>query len=236
LKYQTQVSAKADQQQQDIFLITNKNFIFTATLLLLCAALVLTIARRGDPEVVATNLENLPLQIAVYHGEKDSFSQEVYDVLDADLHVYRHYRSEDGTQLSFYLGYYGTAKGGRTGHNPYACLPGSGWGILQKGTVRVFPSYKPNGVDVNFVIAGKDEINNVMLHWYQTAGTKVLASGLEQNIQRFIGRVLHNRNDGAYVQVNSLATKKEIPVVKENIADFVEKIMELLPRYWPEEG
>lgn len=214
----------------------NKNFIILFTLLFLCAALVLTIARRGDPVVGKTNLENLPMQIAGYQGEQDSFSQAVYDTLNADLHVYRHYRSEDDTTLSFYLGYYGTAKGGRTGHNPYACMPGAGWGILQKGTVRVFPTYKPDGVDVNFVVAGKDGVNNVMLHWYQAAGTKILATGLEQNIQRFIGRVLHNRNDGAYIQVNSLATNKDIPILKDKLANFVQEMMELLPHYWPEES
>lgn len=186
--------------------------------------------------MVNTNLERLPMQIAGYQGEKDSFSQSIYDTLDADLHVYRHYRTGDDAPLSLYLGYYGTIKGGRTGHNPYACLPGAGWGILQKGTVRVFPSYKPDGVDVNFVVAGKGDVNNIMLHWYQAAGTKILATGLEQNIQRFIGRVLHNRNDGAYVQVNSLVIKKEIPVQKNKLADFAQEIMELLPHYWPEES
>lgn len=214
----------------------NKNFIILFTLLSLCAVIVLTICLRGDPIVINTNLENLPMQIAGYQGEKDSFSQDVYDVLDADLHIYRHYRTSDYTTLSFYLGYYGTAKGGRTGHNPYACLPGAGWGILQEGTVRVFPSYKPGGVDINFVVAGKGEVNNIMLHWYQSAGTKILTNGLEQNIQRFKGRVLHNRNDGAYIQVNSTGTNKEIPVLKDKLVNFVQEVIELLPHYWPEEG
>ncbi|BHH86298.1 exosortase C-terminal domain/associated protein EpsI [Desulforhopalus sp. 52FAK] len=214
----------------------NKNFIILATLLFLCAALVLTITRRGEPIVLKTNLENLPMQIAGYQGEQDSFSESVYDTLDADLHIYRHYTIGDETPLSLYIGYYGTIKGGRTGHNPYACLPGAGWGILDTGTVRVFPSYKPAGVDVNFVVAGKGETNNIMLHWYQSAGTKILATGLEQNFQRFIGRVVHNRNDGAYIQVNSLANKKEIPSTKDKLANFVQEVMELLPQHWPEEG
>ena len=175
------------------------------------------------------------MQIGGYQGEEDSFSQEVYDTLDADLHVYRHYRSEDDKQLSLYLGYYGTAKGGRTGHNPYACLPGAGWGLQKTGTIQVFPSYYPDGVDVNYVIAAKSGINNVMLHWYQAAGSKVLATGLQQNIQRFVGRILHNRNDGAYIQVNALATTEEIPLVKEKVVEFVQIIMEELPQYWPKE-
>jgi EpsI family protein len=213
----------------------NKFFLATLVFLLLTAAMVLTIARRGVPEVVKTNLENLPLEIAGYQGVEDRFSQQVYDVLDADMHLYRHYHSSDGTRLSFYLGYYGTAKGGRTGHNPYACLPGAGWSILQKDSVRIYPSSYPDGVDVNFVVAGKDGTNNVMLHWYQSAGSKIITSGLQQNIESFKGRVLYNRNDGAYVQVNATVSDDEIPATKEKLAEFVRNLIEILPHYWPEE-
>lgn len=216
--------------------MTNNKYFFLSLILLgICATFVLTIAKRGEPEVVKTNLENLPMHIAGYEGEKDRFPQGVYDTLDADLHLYRHYYAGDGTRLSLYLGYYGTAKGGRTSHNPYGCLPGSGWGIIETDSIRIYPSYYPKGVDVNFVLAGKDGVNNVMLHWYHAAGTKVLSSGLQQNIERFMGRVFKNRNDGAYVQVNSLASDEEIPIIKDKARIFVGEIMELLPKYWPEE-
>ena len=213
----------------------NRYFVIGFIILLLTAALVLTVARRGVPVVVETRLERLPMQIAGYQGQEDSFPQEVYDTLNADLHLYRHYRAVDGTRLSFYLGYYGTAKGGRTGHNPYACLPGAGWAILETGTVRVYPSYYPEGVDVNLVVAGKDDLQNVMLHWYQTAGSRILATGLQQNIERFKGRLLHNRNDGAYIQVSSLVNTEDIPAIEKKGAEFVQQLMEQLPLYWPVE-
>jgi EpsI family protein len=213
-----------------------KYFLLALTSLVLTAGLILTVANRGVPMVLHTNLENLPMEIAGFNGREDSFPQGVYDALPADLHVYRHYRSLGGKSLSLYLGYYGTAKGGRTGHNPYACLPGSGWGIVETGTVEVHPSYYPQGVKVNYVVASKDGVNNVMLHWYQTAGTRVLATGLQQNIRRFEGRVLGNRNDGAYVQVNTLALEPEIPSALGMTRDFATEVLELLPEYWPEEG
>jgi len=209
---------------------------FAATVLVLSLGLTGMIANRGVPVVLATNLENLPMEIAGYQGREDSFPQTVYDVLQADLNVYRHYRSKAGDQLSLYIGYYGTAKGGRTGHNPYACLPGAGWGIIETGAVEIYPSYQPQGAMVNYVVAGKDGVNNVMLHWYQAAGTRVLATGLQQNIERFKGRVLDNRNDGAYVQVNAFAGETDVARMRERIRVFVGDVMELLPEYWPEEG
>lgn len=213
-----------------------KYFLLALVTLVLTAGLILTVANRGVPMVLHTNLENLPMEIAGFNGREDSFPQGVYDALPADLHVYRHYRSPEGKTLSLYLGYYGTAKGGRTGHNPYACLPGAGWGIIETGTVEVHPSYYPQGVKVNYVVASKDGVNNVMLHWYQTAGTRVLATGLQQNVERFKGRVLHNRNDGAFVQVNALVPEADIPMARNQLKEFVREVMELLPSYWPLEG
>ncbi|ALC16869.1 EpsI family protein [Desulfuromonas soudanensis] len=211
-------------------------FYFSLTILLLTLGLVHEVGSRGVPAVLQTNLENLPMQIAGYEGREDTFPQGVYDALPADLHLYRHYRSPQGSELSLYIGYYGTAKGGRSSHNPYACLPGAGWGIVESGTVEVHHVSVPQGVKVNYVVASKDGVNNVMLHWYQTAGTRVLATGFQQNIERFRGRILHNRNDGAYVQVNSLAPNKGISEVREEITKFVRKLIELLPDYWPLEG
>lgn len=216
--------------------MNNKIFYLALLTLALTAGLILTVANRGVPMVTQTNLENLPMDISGFAGRDDFFDQGVYDVLQADLHVYRQYRSPDGKALSLYIGYYGTAKGGRTGHNPYACLPGAGWGIQEAGTVLVYPGYYPQGVEVNYVVAGKDGVNNVMLHWYQTAGTRVLTTGLQQNMQRFMGRVLHNRNDGAYVQVNTLVLEPEIPVALGMAKGFAREVLELLPEYWPAEG
>ncbi len=211
------------------------SFAFYCATLLLTLALVLGIQTRGVPVVLQTNLEKLPLQIAGYQGREDAFPQSVYDVLNADLHLYRHYRAAQGPEIDLYLGYYGTAKGGRTGHNPYACLPGAGWAITQSGEAVLRTDGYPEGVRVNYVVASKDGLHNVMLHWYQSAGDKVLATGLQQNIQRFKGRVLHNRNDGAFVRVSTLVKEQEIAQGRERIEAFAGTVLELLPAYWPEE-
>jgi len=210
------------------------NLAFAA--LVLTAVLVLLIGQRGVPKVLHTNLEKLPMSIAGYQGTADSFDQGVYDALGADLHLYRHYRSEQGKTLSLYIGYYGTAKGGRTGHNPFACLPGAGWGIVETDTITVYPGHHPEGVVVNYVVARKDGINNLMLHWYQTAGDRVLSTGLQQNIERFRGRVLDNRNDGAYVQVSAFTTGDDVASTRLRLKDFAREVLNLLPEYWPVEG
>lgn len=216
-------------------MLDNKRFLIALFTLLLTLAIVLRISQRGVPLVLQTNLENLPMEISGYIGSDDRFSDEVYAELNADQHVYRHYKGSLG-EINLYIGYYGTAKGGRTGHNPYACLPGSGWAIVERGVVTVPTSYRPDGVTLNYLVASKDGVNNVLLHWYQAAGTQVLATGLQQNVQRFTGRVLHNRNDGAYVQVSSFAEAEYVSEIRATVQDFAQRILEQLPAYWPLEG
>ena len=213
--------------------MSNKSFHISLVILLATIVAVVAISRRGEPVVVKTNLENLPMEIAGYHGTEDFFPDSVYKELNADRHVYRHYRNADGKQVDIYIGYYGTAKGGRTGHNPYACLPGAGWGIVDTKQVSLKANNYPNGVPINYVLARKGENYETVLHWYQSAGNKVLSTGIQQNIQRFIGRTFYNRNDGAFVRVSVFGKEEHLREANLLAKSFAENILDLLPNYWP---
>jgi EpsI family protein len=129
--------------------------------------------------VQETNLERLPVGISDYSGIDDSFSDSVYKELNADKHVYRHYRDKSGSQIDLYIGCYGTGKGGRTGHDPHGCLPGAGWKIPELKRVKVTSQTYANGVDIYYVLAQKGEIHESVFHWYQAGGNKILSSGIQ---------------------------------------------------------
>jgi EpsI family protein len=192
-----------------------------------------TIAARKAPAVIQTNLENIPMQIGRYTGSKDTFDQSVYDELDADKHVYRHYRSLDGQVIHVYIGYYGTAKGGRTGHNPYACLPGAGWGIVRDKKIKVDVGYSDKPDRINYTVTRKGDLYNVLLHWYQSAATKIIDTGFEQNIHRFVSRIMKNRNDGAFIQVSMQVKEDQIDSSFRDLKSFAEQLLVLLPQHWP---
>lgn len=221
--------------------MTNKSFTISLIILLATIASAAAIASRSEPVVVKTNLENLPMEISGYTATEDFFSDSVYTELNADKHVYRHYRSDDGLQVDLYIGYYGTAKGGRTGHNPYACLPGAGWGIVETRKVQLtahslpLTKYYPNGVEVNYVLARKGDTYESVLHWYQSAGTRILSTGIQQNIQRFFGRLFRNRNDGAFVRVSAFSDEDHIKEAESSVRSFALQVQSLLPKYWPVE-
>jgi hypothetical protein len=74
------------------------------------------------------------------------------------------------------------------------------------------------------------------MHWYQSDKNKVLATDLQQNFQRLIGRILHNRNDGAFVRLSIITQKEGLHQARDTLKFFGEKVLALLPSYWPEEG
>jgi EpsI family protein len=215
--------------------VHNKSFIILIIFFVGIIGSIAFISLRIVPHVVHPNLENLPMQILEYHGTEDYFSDAVYKELKADKHVYRHYISEGGRIIDLYIGYYGTAKGGRTPHNPYGCLPGSGWAIIHEGKVELNPEYYSNRVKVNYIISKKEENYNSMLHWYQSDKKKVLTTGFQQNIQRFIGRVFKNKYDGAFVRISMVSNEGNIENAKRYITEFADQVINLLPEYWQEE-
>jgi EpsI family protein len=211
--------------------LTNRPFIISLAVFCLSIAATFAVESRGTPVVVKTNLENLPMRIEGYHATEDSFSEGVYRELNADKHVYRHYRSPDGKEIDLYIGYYGTAKGGRTGHNPNACFSGAGWALVDSTKVSLG---RPRDPEVNRLVTYKSGTYEVVLHWYQCAG-KVVSTGWRQNIYRFLGLLFHNRNDGAFVRVSVATDRQHLGQATDTAKAFAERVVALLPQYWPEE-
>ena len=98
--------------------MSNKSFSVSLILFLVTISLVVAISRRGVPVVVKTNLENLPMEIDGYNAIESYLPDPIHKKLNPDRYLSRYYRGNNGKQVDLYIGYYGTAKGGRTGHNP----------------------------------------------------------------------------------------------------------------------
>lgn len=216
-------------------MMSSKAFIISMVGMLVTLMLVGFISIRPKPVVVRTNLDDLPMSIAGYRGTEDAFPESVYRELNADKHVYRHYTAGDGSQLDLYIGYYGTAKDGRTGHNPYACLPGAGWAIVDTRKVRIRQPSQLSDVEANYIRARRNDVNIVMVHWYQTAGMTVVSTGIQQNIERFWGRLLRNRNDGAFVRVTMQVPDESVVAAETKVTEFAGLVLQRLPSYWPVE-
>ncbi len=106
-------------------------FLISVVLLVIAGAVAFPIAWGSDVVVARVNLDHLPRQILGFEGRDDRFDESVYRVLNADYHLLREYRGGAHPAVWLYIGYYGTAKGGRPSHVPQACYTGQGFSIVE---------------------------------------------------------------------------------------------------------
>ncbi len=225
------------------------SFLISVALLVIGGAIAFPIAWGSDVVVTEINLDQLPRHIGGLEGRDDRFDESVYRVLNADYHVLREYRGAGDRGVWLYIGYYGTAKGGRPSHVPQSCYTGQGFSIVEWTKVPVLspepsrpvPSPEatrrasPEGTRrVNKMHVKRGNVHQLVLFWHQSKD-KVLADGIEQNLHRLKNRLLYNRDDGAFVR---LSTSMSPDIEAEALAllqNFAGELVKLGPANWPEE-
>jgi EpsI family protein len=219
-------------------MITSRTFITSSVCLLIALGLVQSIHSGHNVEVVEKNMDKFPYEIGYYRGTDIEMNNEVVNELNTDVYIFRRYVEEQGGEITLYIGYYGTRKGGRTGHNPNACYPGSGWSILRqsKKDVSVSVDGETRSIRVNSMeVASRGDLNRLVYHWYQSQGGVVLSSGIDQNMHRFKTRLYHNRNDGAFIRISSPITES-FNYTEKRIQEFMKQIFPLIIDQWPKEA
>ncbi len=194
---------------------------------------IYSITMRPSIAVTETRLEHLPMQIGSLTATEIRFEDSVYAELNADANLFRIYRSPMAESITLYIGYYGTAKGGRAKHVPQYCYTGQGWSIEKWDFV---PVALPNAgaVRVNRMIVKKGVQRQLVYFWFQSEST-VMATGLGLNWHKFKHKLLYNRNDGALIRVSVPLPEGEEARIEEKAKVFSQAIMSLVPSLWPEE-
>jgi EpsI family protein len=211
-------------------------FLVSLAILVTAGVVAFPIAWGSDVVVARVNLDQLPRRILGLEGRDDRFEESVYRVLNADYHVLRDYRGGGNRQVWLYIGYYGTAKGGRSSHVPQACYTGQGFSIVEWTKVPApspEPSRRVDGM-LNKMHVKRGKVHQAVLFWYQSKD-KVLATGIEQNLNRLKNRLLYNRDDGAFVRVSTSMDLDNEAEAWALVRDFSRQLLRVLPDYWPEE-
>jgi EpsI family protein len=215
--------------------IDTKQFIVALLIFLLGFFVVSGLSMvRGTVKVVEANFKNLPHVIGDWTGVDYTFADEIYDELRADENFYRIYTNSRGDSLGLYIGYYGTERGGHPDHVPTGCYPGSGWGIEAITPLTVHSDDGAIAINVHNLYATKDGQSEQTLYWLQNFRGTVTSTGIEQNLEKLHTLLRFNRNDGAFIRVNSKVKSSR----EETIAfqkEFIGKLLPLLPEHWPVE-
>ena len=190
----------------------------------------------GRPEMVVSEkrLTGMPMEFGNLKASTLHFDDSVYAELNADENVFRQFQGAGITDVFLYVGYYGTAKGGRTGHLPMYCYTGQGWAIDKWEEVPVMVSGQRE-VMINRMLVHKGSEREIVYFWFQ-AHQHVMASGLDLNLYKFFNRLLYNQNDGAFVRVSQSLKDKTGDVTDQDVRAFTEKVIPIIAENWPVES
>jgi EpsI family protein len=156
----------------------------------------------------------------------------VEDELRADINLQRLYVHPTGNAVWLYVGYYGTARGGRPEHTPRGCYTGAGWGIESSRRLEV----DPNGVlRVNEYVVERDGERQLVHFWYRSHRKTGLLGGMDQNLDRLVGRLLEGRADGALIRLSTPLAAGDEVAARGRLLAFAATLDPLLAARWPDE-
>jgi len=210
-----------------------------AATLLVCLLLVLVGAAAWGfqlrPPLVADvrALAALPQRIGPWLGADVPVESAVEAELGADLNLQRVYRSAGGEAIWLYVGYYGTARGGRPAHTPRGCYTGAGWSILASRTITADPA---SGRRVHEYLVAQDGARQLVHHWYRSHRETGLLGGLDRNLDRLVGRLAEGRADGALVRLSADVTDADEIAARSRLLAFGAALEPLLAARWPDEA
>ncbi len=215
--------------------MNDKKFILTI-IILICATSILYGIRyfRGEVVLVEKKFYTLPHTIGEWHGVDKEFDESIYNELRADENLYRIYTHTNGNTLGLYIGYYGTKRGGHPDHVPTGCYPGSGWGIDSVTPLDVSSQDGAKTITVNNLYATKGDKAEQTLYWLQNFLGTVTYRGIEQNLEKMRTKLFYNRNDGAFIRINSPVENTRTETMQFQ-KEFIAELIPLLPDCWPRE-
>ncbi len=209
--------------------------LLVSTLLLLTTGtLAWGIRSQGEFRITANRLDQLPRDLAGYQGTDLRFSDSVYAALDDDSNLLRRYTGSSGITIWLYIGYYGTAKGGRPAHVPESCYTGQGFSIEDWSLVPV-PG-RQTGERIDRMVVRRGGQRRLILYWFQSAGNHVQGTGVQQNLLRLRNRLLGERDDGSLIRVSTTLPPGDHGETDQRLSAFVAELLASLPAYWPLEA
>jgi EpsI family protein len=177
-------------------------------------------------------LAALPVEIGPWHALEQPMDPAVEAELRADLNLQRTYFGQAQPPVWLYIGYYGTDLGGRPEHTPRGCYPGAGWGI--EGT-RVLEISPESGLRVNEYRLEREGDRRLVLFWYRSHRRTGMLGGLDQNVDRIIGRLGYGRADGALIRVSTPLPPDGEVQARGRLMAFAAELDPLLDEHWPVE-
>ena len=184
-------------------------------------------------EVDARELAQLAPSSGSWVSEDIPVEDGVAQMLRADFNLQRAYRHPLGEVIFLYVGYYGTARGGRPEHTPWVCYPSTGWRILAS---RVRTVDEASGLRANELVVESEGERRLVLFWYRSGTRTGITGGLGLSLAHLRGRLFEGRGDTALVRISANLREGDETSARSALMSFAADIDRQLASHWPREA
>jgi len=190
-------------------------------------------------EIDPGSIHEIPLTLDQWQGQEIPLSEGVEAMLRADSQIQRVYTTTTSTSdeglVWLYVGYYGTERGGRPEHTPWACYPSAGWVILS--AIETCPgghSSEASPDRLNELVVELHGKRRLVHFWYQTYRTKRIATEMGLTIDHVLGRLsTSGRADGALVRLSTPIDRRGLESARDRLRNFAAALEPQLRENWP---
>lgn len=189
----------------------------------------------AEAKVQRSELRNFPKKVASWEQSSGDvrFDKQTEAVLRADDYLSRSYKSPDGREVSFYVGYYASQRSGATYHSPLNCLPGAGWSMSAPGTLSIKPSNGRPAFDANMYVIQSGRDRQLMIYWYQGRG-RAVASEYLAKVYTVLDSLRRHRSDGSMVRITVPIGASDAGAAVETAGKLAADISTVLPEFVPD--
>jgi EpsI family protein len=184
-------------------------------------------------DVDTTPLAALPHEVLAWEGRDIPMEGTVEQMLRADRHVQRSYYDEAGGLVWLYVGYYGTARGGRSEHTPWVCYPTAGWDVVGDESRRLAVG---TGSAIQEIVVERGNQRRLVHFWYRTSRSAHVVGELSHAWDRFMGRLTLGRADGAFVRLSTPLRGESPESGRARLLAFGRALDAQLATHWPTEA
>jgi EpsI family protein len=190
---------------------------------------------RPEAEVDPGTIEELTPRLAGWVGVDIPIDEGVERMLRADSQIQRRYVDDTGSIVWLYVGYYGTARGGRPEHTPWVCYPSAGWEIESSDEIALIEaSSAADASHANEMIVVRDGQRRLVHFWYATHRRTGIASETALTLDHLAGRLsLAGRADGALVRISTPIRHDGLEPARERLSRFTAALLPEIKRRWP---
>ncbi len=190
---------------------------------------------RQDAEVSRISLDEFPVDIGSWRGQRDRIKDIYLEELDLTDYIIADYVDDRRRKVNFYAAYYASQRAGESAHSPQSCLPGGGWKI-NKITQQKIDNVPPEGdsLSVNRVQIQMGESKILVYYWFQQRG-RVITNEYLVKWYLLVDGLQRNRTDGALVRLTTMINaNEEWTDGDERLIDFIRDVVPMLHDYVPD--